>query len=137
MIRRPPRSTLFPYTTLFRSNVPLGPVPPDTPGVAIEATASPTAPSGPPRPPPAPPPPPPPLLAEGEPPFCAPPPPPPPPPPQMWPLALVRLTVIPAPGPLSAVPPTRPCLPLFQVVMVEPAPPISPPSPPSPPRPRM
>src|SRR5256885_9557230 len=25
MIRRPPRSTLFPYTTLFRSNVALGP----------------------------------------------------------------------------------------------------------------
>src|SRR2546430_6518588 len=25
MIRRPPRSTLFPYTTLFRSPVPLGP----------------------------------------------------------------------------------------------------------------
>src|SRR2546425_13081735 len=24
MIRRPPRSTLFPYTTLFRSSVPLG-----------------------------------------------------------------------------------------------------------------
>src|SRR3712207_8884524 len=24
MIRRPPRSTLFPYTTLFRSEVPLG-----------------------------------------------------------------------------------------------------------------
>src|SRR2546430_12677135 len=24
MIRRPPRSTLFPYTTLFRSHVPLG-----------------------------------------------------------------------------------------------------------------
>ena len=24
MIRRPPRSTLFPYTTLFRSNVSLG-----------------------------------------------------------------------------------------------------------------
>src|SRR3989442_5203432 len=24
MIRRPPRSTLFPYTTLFRSRVPLG-----------------------------------------------------------------------------------------------------------------
>src|SRR5437870_8846605 len=24
MIRRPPRSTLFPYTTLFRSNCPLG-----------------------------------------------------------------------------------------------------------------
>src|SRR5258708_19097734 len=27
MIRRPPRSTLFPYTTLFRSNVPMMPVP--------------------------------------------------------------------------------------------------------------
>src|SRR5256885_10322144 len=27
MIRRPPRSTLFPYTTLFRSNLP-NPVPP-------------------------------------------------------------------------------------------------------------
>src|SRR3712207_8181347 len=26
MIRRPPRSTLFPYTTLFRSPVPLRPV---------------------------------------------------------------------------------------------------------------
>src|SRR3712207_9325067 len=25
MIRRPPRSTLFPYTTLFRSSLPLGP----------------------------------------------------------------------------------------------------------------
>src|SRR5438876_4823736 len=25
MIRRPPRSTLFPYTTLFRSHLPLGP----------------------------------------------------------------------------------------------------------------
>src|SRR3712207_7984489 len=25
MIRRPPRSTLFPYTTLFRSSVPFGP----------------------------------------------------------------------------------------------------------------
>src|SRR6202012_6305299 len=25
MIRRPPRSTLFPYTTLFRSNFPCGP----------------------------------------------------------------------------------------------------------------
>src|SRR5258708_40347334 len=24
MIRRPPRSTLFPYTTLFRSNTPMG-----------------------------------------------------------------------------------------------------------------
>src|SRR5258708_24984386 len=28
MIRRPPRSTLFPYTTLFRSNVPGKPVSP-------------------------------------------------------------------------------------------------------------
>src|SRR2546430_12265056 len=27
MIRRPPRSTLFPYTTLFRSDCPLGPEP--------------------------------------------------------------------------------------------------------------
>src|SRR3712207_8474992 len=27
MIRRPPRSTLFPYTTLFRSPVPLGALP--------------------------------------------------------------------------------------------------------------
>src|SRR5256885_6721217 len=26
MIRRPPRSTLFPYTTLFRSHNPLGPI---------------------------------------------------------------------------------------------------------------
>src|SRR5256885_2462432 len=26
MIRRPPRSTLFPYTTLFRSIIPLGPL---------------------------------------------------------------------------------------------------------------
>src|SRR3712207_7171148 len=31
MIRRPPRSTLFPYTTLFRSHPPAGPgVPPAT-----------------------------------------------------------------------------------------------------------
>src|SRR5258707_7477578 len=28
MIRRPPRSTLFPYTTLFRSNVSIGPMSP-------------------------------------------------------------------------------------------------------------
>src|SRR5256885_3640823 len=27
MIRRPPRSTLFPYTTLFRSSVPVRPAP--------------------------------------------------------------------------------------------------------------
>src|SRR5215213_9997735 len=33
MIRRPPRSTLFPYTTLFRSRLPLGHRPVDvTPG---------------------------------------------------------------------------------------------------------
>src|SRR3712207_6936387 len=31
MIRRPPRSTLFPYTTLFRSGAP-GAVPPGAPG---------------------------------------------------------------------------------------------------------
>src|SRR5438477_12031583 len=27
MIRRPPRSTLFPYTTLFRSSIPSDPIP--------------------------------------------------------------------------------------------------------------
>src|SRR3712207_7836375 len=33
MIRRPPRSTLFPYTTLFRSPIPgQGPGPHDSPG---------------------------------------------------------------------------------------------------------
>src|SRR3712207_9130717 len=32
MIRRPPRSTLFPYTTLFRSVVGLGPVAADVHG---------------------------------------------------------------------------------------------------------
>src|SRR6266487_18420 len=31
MIRRPPRSTLFPYTTLFRSSGPVPPVPPCKP----------------------------------------------------------------------------------------------------------
>src|SRR3712207_7408425 len=36
MIRRPPRSTLFPYTTLFRSTVQDGPEPWD--GVAREVT---------------------------------------------------------------------------------------------------
>src|SRR3712207_7931920 len=35
MIRRPPRSTLFPYTTLFRSAVPIAGRPPvDRPGVS-------------------------------------------------------------------------------------------------------
>src|SRR5689334_24644324 len=29
MIRRPPRSTLFPYTTLFRSTLPMNPRAPD------------------------------------------------------------------------------------------------------------
>src|SRR3989454_4514430 len=44
MIRRPPRSTLFPYTTLFRSFGAVGPVvgqftPPGTGGVAVLAGA--------------------------------------------------------------------------------------------------
>src|SRR3712207_9097337 len=30
MIRRPPRSTLFPYTTLFRSDQPIGVIPIDS-----------------------------------------------------------------------------------------------------------
>src|SRR3712207_7585670 len=30
MIRRPPRSTLFPYTTLFRSRLPVSGLPPET-----------------------------------------------------------------------------------------------------------
>src|SRR3712207_9449778 len=41
MIRRPPRSTLFPYTTLFRSTTPaarLG-LPEDTPPRALRAAA--------------------------------------------------------------------------------------------------
>src|SRR4051812_50226755 len=33
MIRRPPRSTLFPYTTLFRS-----PMPPFTPRVSVDSS---------------------------------------------------------------------------------------------------
>src|SRR2546426_7403632 len=36
MIRRPPRSTLFPYTTLFRS--PHGPPPPALDGRALDGT---------------------------------------------------------------------------------------------------
>src|SRR3712207_7389474 len=35
MIRRPPRSTLFPYTTLFRSSDAHGPPPPPPPRVAV------------------------------------------------------------------------------------------------------
>src|SRR3712207_8284695 len=37
MIRRPPRSTLFPYTTLFRSVVGLGPAPQAAAGVGEQA----------------------------------------------------------------------------------------------------
>src|SRR3712207_8863686 len=38
MIRRPPRSTLFPYTTLFRSMIPLArrPIAPDAGGRQVE-----------------------------------------------------------------------------------------------------
>src|SRR3712207_7714266 len=41
MIRRPPRSTLFPYTTLFRSGVErgAGPAPPVGPAVVAAAAA--------------------------------------------------------------------------------------------------
>src|SRR2546425_5458094 len=44
MIRRPPRSTLFPYTTLFRSSVLATPRPnlPATPGLNPAATPRPT-----------------------------------------------------------------------------------------------
>src|SRR2546422_4265261 len=37
MIRRPPRSTLFPYTTLFRSRDPVGPLRRNRPGRAVDA----------------------------------------------------------------------------------------------------
>src|SRR2546430_9851621 len=37
MIRRPPRSTLFPYTTLFRSGSPLTPSPKTDPGDVRES----------------------------------------------------------------------------------------------------
>src|SRR5256885_5387174 len=45
MIRRPPRSTLFPYTTLFRAALGLAPhslraVPPDSLRVAVEGLAA-------------------------------------------------------------------------------------------------
>src|SRR2546427_7732644 len=39
MIRRPPRSTLFPYTTLFRSQVPVGVRALDGEGGALESRA--------------------------------------------------------------------------------------------------
>src|SRR5947209_12527942 len=45
MIRRPPRSTLFPYTTLFRSREVCVSTPPVTPPVARKAWSS-TAPPG-------------------------------------------------------------------------------------------
>src|SRR5256885_11861475 len=38
MIRRPPRSTLFPYTTLFRSNSPAGTIEPT--GSPVDLTIS-------------------------------------------------------------------------------------------------
>src|SRR2546427_6611159 len=38
MIRRPPRSTLFPYTTLFRSSLSFGPKPPTKSSPASLAT---------------------------------------------------------------------------------------------------
>src|SRR3712207_8656313 len=39
MMRRPPRSTLFPYTTLFRSNALTGRYPPGSSMKTISATA--------------------------------------------------------------------------------------------------
>src|SRR3712207_8634524 len=42
MIRRPPRSTLFPYTTLFRSREP-DPLPPERRGARPEGAALPAA----------------------------------------------------------------------------------------------
>src|SRR2546430_10853609 len=44
MIRRPPRSTLFPYTTLFRSSVGMAPDADVTPGAGI--VEGPVQPSG-------------------------------------------------------------------------------------------
>src|SRR2546430_3307745 len=37
MIRRPPRSTLFPYTTLFRSHLHIGRAPGQAPAAAVMA----------------------------------------------------------------------------------------------------
>src|SRR2546430_11883052 len=42
MIRRPPRSTLFPYTTLFRSPTPPSSTPPAAPPAALAAPGRPT-----------------------------------------------------------------------------------------------
>src|SRR3712207_8263148 len=47
MIRRPPRSTLFPYTTLFRSSLPYGAPPPYEAPVG-QGWSAPAAPYGPP-----------------------------------------------------------------------------------------
>src|SRR2546425_4982635 len=44
MIRRPPRSTLFPYTTLFRSLAATEPTPPRELPVAAEPVAQPAVP---------------------------------------------------------------------------------------------
>src|SRR2546426_3867290 len=47
MIRRPPRSTLFPYTTLFRSSNPLGlKSTPNSPCRLTATTSAPKSPSG-------------------------------------------------------------------------------------------
>src|SRR5688572_32134264 len=55
MIRRPPRSTLFPYTTLFRSRSPqFPPAPPPTPPPRCPPSTPATPPSPPSAPPPAP-----------------------------------------------------------------------------------
>src|SRR5258708_31612097 len=43
MIRRPPRSTLFPYTTLFRSAAPHPSANPETPSRAARGRQSPVA----------------------------------------------------------------------------------------------
>src|SRR2546427_6999722 len=53
MIRRPPRSTLFPYTTLFRSpaaaaeewDVPITEAPPDAEAVAVDSAPPPPKPA--------------------------------------------------------------------------------------------
>src|SRR5690349_24210265 len=51
MIRRPPRSTLFPYTTLFRSHTPRPAAPPSsgsrTPFCSCQRTVAPSAASAP------------------------------------------------------------------------------------------
>src|SRR5256885_7051566 len=40
MIRRPPRSTLFPYTTLFRSSYQWSITPPKSRGLCLDSTAT-------------------------------------------------------------------------------------------------